>query len=144
MFKVENLTNNNNEPQHRNGNKMIKNNENPEIDKILNENKIIKTNKKDKNQQINHIQNDNILNVKKQKNDASQNKNKIINNVTKSLKRKIDRVQNGSKKKQKFLSKKHKPNNKEASVLETMTDDRLKAYGINPKKFRNKLKFGKN
>jgi len=52
----------------------------------------------------------------------------------------MDHTQNKLNKKRKF-SEKYK-SNKEPSVLESMTDDRLKAYGINPKKFRNKLKFG--
>lgn len=55
----------------------------------------------------------------------------------------MDHTQNGSNKKRKFSDKKYK-SNKEPSALESMTDDRLKAYGINPKKFRNKLKFGNN
>lgn len=53
----------------------------------------------------------------------------------------MDNTQNGSNKKRKFTDKKYKFNN-EPSALESITDDRLKAYGINPKKFRNKLKFG--
>ncbi|XP_025414385.1 protein KRI1 homolog [Sipha flava] len=67
---------------------------------------------------------------------------KKINKVfKKGEKRKIDHIKNGSNKKRKFSDKKFK-SNKESSALELMTDDRLKAYGINPKKFRNKLKFG--
>lgn len=55
----------------------------------------------------------------------------------------MDHTQNGSNKKRKFADKNHRPT-KEPSALESMTDDRLKAYGINPKKFRNKIKFGNN
>lgn len=84
----------------------------------------------------------NIKKDEKQKVVSTPDDKKIINNVKIGEKRKKDYInKNGSNKKRKFSDKKFK-SNKEPSALESMTDDRLKAYGINPKKFRNKLKFG--
>jgi len=153
----------------QNEHKMIKNvkkTENGKTDNTQKENIIIKNVKKPENSKINNTQNENkiVKNAKKaedSKIDQTPNKNQTINNfkktekdkinstqnknktVKKGEKRKIDHTQNGLYKKQKFSVKKYKPN-KEPSALESMTDDRLKAYGINPKKFRNKLRFGNN
>ncbi|XP_027853272.1 protein KRI1 homolog [Aphis gossypii] len=125
--------------------KNVKKAENNKIDSTQSETKIVKNNKKTKDSKIENTQNENkiIKNNKKtedSKTVQTQNKNKTI---IKGEKRKLNHTQNGSHKKQKFSVKKYKPN-KEPSALESMTDDRLKAYGINPKKFRNKLKFGNN
>lgn len=125
--------------------KNIKKPENNKIDNIQNKIKIIKNVKKPEDSKLDQIQNKNkiIRNVKKTDNDkinCNQNQNKTVKN---GKKRKIDHTQNKLHKKQKFSVKKYKPN-KEPSALESMTDDRLKAYGINPKKFRNKLKFSNN
>lgn len=111
-----------------------------------NEGKINK-NMKGEKMQVEHVQKKKkmIPKVKKDEHQTkhTQNKNKITKNDYNSKKRKIDHTVNGSNKKRKFSDKKFK-SNKEPSALESMTDDRLKAYGINPKKFRNKLKFGNN
>lgn len=125
--------------------KNVKKAENSKIDNTQNENKINKNVKKAKEIKIDQTQNKNqvIKNVKKSEKSkiiSTQNKNKT---VKKGEKRKIDHTRNGLLKKQKFSVKKFKPN-KEPSALESMTDERLKAYGINPKKFRNKLRFGNN
>lgn len=125
--------------------KNVKKAENNKINSTQSENKIVKNNKKTKDSKIENTQNENkiIKNNKKTEDSKivqTQNKNKTI---IKGEKRKLNHTQNGSHKKQKFSVKKYKPN-KEPSALESMTDDRLKAYGINPKKFRNKLKFGNN
>lgn len=133
--------------------KYIKKNEKQKIDHIQHNNNV----KKMKKQKIDHTQNNNknISNNEKQITNHTQDKNKIIKNIKKSKKqkmdntlkiknlkkRKMDYAQNGSNKKQKFMEKNYK-SNKETNALESITDDRLKAYGINPKKFRNKLKFG--
>lgn len=92
---------------------------------------------------MDHISN-NIKNVNKSEEQNignTFNYNKITKNINKGEKRKMDCIQNVSNKKRKFIDKKYKCN-REPSALESITDDRLKAYGINPKKFRNKLKFG--
>lgn len=172
VFKVEVLPNNSNTLQNENGNisKQIKN-DNPiiknckkiQIDHTQSGNKIVKNVKKvekhsteNENEIIEHVKNDikyqmnftqnkykiikNIKRSGKHLIDHSENKNK---NVKRGEKRKMDHTQNGLNKKRKFFDKKFKFN-KEPSTLESLTDDRLKAYGINPKKFRNKLKFGNN
>ncbi|KAF0750345.1 protein KRI1, partial [Aphis craccivora] len=124
-------------------NKIVKNIKKTEDSKIENtqiENKIVKSNKKTKDSKIENTQNENKIiknNKKTEDSKIVQTQNK---NIKKGEKRKLNHTQNGSHKKQKFSVKKYKPN-KEPSALESMTDDRLKAYGINPKKFRNKLKF---
>lgn len=125
--------------------KNVKKAENNKIDSIQSENKIVKNIKKTEDNKIKNTQIENkiVKNNKKTKDSKifqAQNKNKTIK---KGEKRKLNHTQNESHKKQKFSVKKYKPN-KEPSALESMTDDRLKAYGINPKKFRNKLKFGNN
>ncbi|KAE9535076.1 hypothetical protein AGLY_008368 [Aphis glycines] len=122
--------------------KNVKKAENNKIDSTRSETKIVKNNKKTKDSKIENTQNENKIiknNIKTEDSKIvqTQNKNKTI---IKGEKRKLNHTQNGSHKKQKFSVKKYKPN-KEPSALESMTDDRLKAYGINPKKFRNKLKF---
>jgi len=147
----------------QNESKVIKNivkDEKHQIDHTENKKEIIKNIKKDEKHQIDHLENKKkiVKHIKNGENvhiNRTQNKNKVVKknekfqkhqdqckskNVKKGEKRKMDHNQNGLNKKRKF-SEKYKPN-KEPSALESMTDDRLKAYGINPKKFRNKLKFG--
>jgi len=121
--------------------------ENSKIDSAQSENKIVKNIKKTKDSTIENTQIENKIVKNNKKTEDSkivivqtQNKN---NTIKKGEKRKLNHTQNGLHKKQKFSVKKYKLN-KEPSALESMTDDRLKAYGINPKKFRNKLKFGNN
>lgn len=163
VFKVEeDLPNSSNELHNRKmkNNKQLQNKNSNEcqVDHTPKESKIIRNTKKDKIHKINYTENDknvikHIKNKEKRQTNHTQNNHKDIKkevssqkyhnqdkskNIKKGVKRKINLTQNGLNKKQKF-SEKYKPN-----VLESMTDDRLKAYGINPKKFRNKLKFGKN
>lgn len=107
------------------------------------EKKIIKHVKNDVKHKIDLNKKKIIKNVEiseKRQMDHSQNKNKNVNN---GEKRKNDYTQNKLSKKRKFSDKNYK-SVKEPSALESISDDRLKAYGINPKKFRNKLKFGNN
>lgn len=129
----------------KNNNQTIKNGEKEQNN--LAENETTKNIKKDEKHQKKLIDTKNkIIKIdkksQKQKMDNSQNKNNVTN-IKKGEKRKMDHIHKGPNKKQKFSDKKYK-SNKEPSALESMTDDRLKAYGINPKKFRNKLKFGNN
>jgi len=164
VFKVEDIPNNNCELQNEkiskkleNKSKITKNREKHQEDSYQNDNKTtinIKKGKKDQTQ--NKKTNLKIVqDGEKCQSGPTQNQNKMIKNNEKGKrhienktkankkveKRKMDHIQNGSNKKRKFSDRKFKPN-KELSAIESMTDDRLKAYGINPKKFRNKLKFG--
>ncbi|XP_026812565.1 protein KRI1 homolog [Rhopalosiphum maidis] len=166
VFKVEEvLLKNNDDLQNKKGNNNNQLTKKTKFMKNTQNNSIIKNVKKTENNKIDNTQNNSsIKNVKKVENnkiDNTRNENKIIKNIKKTEdskidqiqnknktlkkgeKRKLNHTQNGSHKKQKFSVKKYK-SNKEPSALESMTDDRLKAYGINPKKFRNKLRFGNN
>lgn len=165
VFKVEDVQNNSSRHQNGKGNTEFKNENGKNCQKIFtqNDNKIINNIKKNENCPKDYIKkkNSSIKNVEKgekQNVDYNINKNKIVKNnnnfgkhqdfsgkITKAnkkgKKRKMDHSKNGSNEKKTFSNKKYKVN-KEPNALESMTDDRLKAYGINPKKFRNKLKFG--
>lgn len=164
VFKVEDIPNNNCEHQNEKRfkkleikSKITKNREKHQKDSYQNHNKStinIKNGKKDQTQNkkanLKIVQDSEIC-----QSDSTQNQNKMIKNNEKGKrhienktkankkveKRKMDHTRNGSNKKRKFSDMNFKPN-KELSAIESMTDDRLKAYGINPKKFRNKLKFG--
>lgn len=166
VFKVEDVQNNSGTHKNGKGDKELNNENDKNCQKIFiqNDNKITNNIKEDENCPKDYIKNKNssIKNVDKGENhnvDYNMNKNKIVKNndncgkhqdlsgkittANKKNKQKMDHSKNGSNKKKKFLNKKYKAN-KEPNALELMTDDRLKAYGINPKKFRNKLKFGNN
>ncbi|XP_050439491.1 protein KRI1 homolog [Adelges cooleyi] len=74
-------------------------------------------------------------------NDKSEIKFQVKNTKGyKGVKRKLDQFSNRMNKRKKMAHKNYRQT-KEPTALESMTDDRLQAYGINPKKFRNKLKF---
>lgn len=119
----------------KNGNKVAKNVAKGEIIKKS----LIKNGKKDVSN--NKKLNKNIQKGENQKGNHTPDSKKMNKVFKKGEKRKLDHIKNGPNKKPKFSDKKFK-SNKEPSALESMTDDRLLAYGINPKKFRNKLKFG--
>lgn len=117
------------------------------VDQTQNEHKVNKT-PKERKVTKNKKMNKPIKNVFKVEDVLPKNNDELQNRKTNNSKQLINKtrllMKNGKKgQKQKFSVKKYKPN-KEPSALESMSDDRLKAYGINPKKFRNKLRFGNN
>lgn len=168
VFKVEDVQNNSSIHQNEKGNTGLNNENGKNCQKICiqNDNKITNNIKKDENSPKDYIKNKNssiknVEKVEKHNVDYNMNKNKILKNndncgkhkdssgkITKAnkkgIKRKMDYSKNGSNEKKKFSNKKYKTNKGGPSNLESMSDDRLKAYGINPKKFRNKLKYGVN
>ncbi|XP_050529809.1 protein KRI1 homolog [Daktulosphaira vitifoliae] len=86
------------------------------------------------------LSNNNNINIRNNKFKTKDLKKKNMSiNKNKGVKRKLEPTLNSFNKKKKTHNKQY--NEKEPSVLESLTDDRLKAYGINPKKFRNKLKY---
>ncbi|KAF5269810.1 hypothetical protein FQR65_LT05856 [Abscondita terminalis] len=73
---------------------------------------------------------------KRQKRKAKVECNDTSNSIIKT-------EQNHKKLKQEHIVKKKKKNNKQPSKVDIdITDARLEAYGINPKKYKNKLKYG--
>ncbi|CRK96024.1 CLUMA_CG009464, isoform A [Clunio marinus] len=83
----------------------------------------------------------------------AQPKSSGISSTSTSNKRKMtDEIESATKAPQRFkkqklhnqTGKQKSTNNKQASEFNELSENRLKAFGINPKKFKNKLKYGKN
>jgi len=85
----------------------------------------------------------------------NEKKNKDKNKLDKSKKEKKSAKKNEIKEEEidvnvsiaaktqpeKKISKKTKPKKKNKNILESITDERLLAYGIEPKKFHKKIKY---
>lgn len=88
-----------------------------------------------------------VSNKKKRKRAKQTNVDKAkVDVVSENMPEETEKPKTGKKRKQSFDNKhdhkKKKLNKKDDSTM-GMSDERLKAYGINPKKFKNKLKYKK-
>lgn len=90
----------------------------------------------------------NTENGKGKKKKKTKNPEKLNNSNSANLSKKTNDAGEGMKRKNKNKSlngsaeKKFKKTNQEIDPVALLSSERLKAYGLNPKKFKNKLKYG--